>query len=137
MRTRTRGFTDVDLRLRDIRLLNRRPDAVIYDAALPDDEVLRPQYCTLVVEVMSPGSVTAGQTDKPAEYAAAASRTTGVSNTTLPNKPCPSSAAGSTRPPAPTHKPTFIREDDRHRTGHPLPSTSPRCSEQTTYSGVT
>jgi Uma2 family endonuclease len=62
--------TDVDLRLRDIPLLNRRPDAVIYDASLPDDDVLRPQHCTLVVEVMSPGSVTADQTDKPAEYAA-------------------------------------------------------------------
>jgi Uma2 family endonuclease len=62
--------TDVDLRLRDIPLLNRRPDAVIYDASLPDDVVLRPQHCTLVVEVMSPGSVTADQTDKPAEYAA-------------------------------------------------------------------
>ena len=47
--------TDVDLRLRDIPLLNRRPDAVIYDAFLPDDAVLRPQHCTLVVEVMSPG----------------------------------------------------------------------------------
>jgi Uma2 family endonuclease len=63
--------TDVDLRLRDIPLLNRRPDAVLYDAALPDDAVLRPQHCTLVVEVMSPGSVTTDQTDKPAEYAAA------------------------------------------------------------------
>jgi Uma2 family endonuclease len=62
--------TDVDLRLRDVPLLNRRPDAVLYDASLPDDEVLRPQHCALVVEVMSPGSVTADQTDKPAEYAA-------------------------------------------------------------------
>jgi Uma2 family endonuclease len=62
--------TDVDLRLRDIPLLNRRPDAVIYDASLPDDEVLRPEHCMLAVEVMSPGSVTADQTDKPAEYAA-------------------------------------------------------------------
>jgi Uma2 family endonuclease len=62
---------DVDLRLRDVPLLNRRPDAVLYDAALPDDAVLRPQHCTLVVEVMSPGSVTTDQTDKPAEYAAA------------------------------------------------------------------
>jgi Uma2 family endonuclease len=62
---------DVDLRLRDIPLLNRRPDAVIYDASLPDDALLRPQHCALVVEVMSPGSVTADQTDKPAEYAAA------------------------------------------------------------------
>jgi len=62
--------TDIDLRLRDIPLLNRRPDAVVYDAPLPDDAVLRPRHCTLVVEVMSPGSVTADQTDKPAEYAA-------------------------------------------------------------------
>ena len=61
--------TDVDLRLRDIPLLNRRPDAVMYDASLPDDVVLRPQHCALVVEVMSPGSVTTDQTDKPAaEY---------------------------------------------------------------------
>ena len=62
---------DVDLRLRDVPLLNRRPDAVVYDAALPDDAVLRPEHCALVVEVMSPGSVTTDQTDKPAEYAAA------------------------------------------------------------------
>jgi Uma2 family endonuclease len=63
--------TDVDLRLRDIPLLNRRPDAVVYDASLPDEATLRPLHCTLVVEVMSPGSVTTDQTDKPAEYAAA------------------------------------------------------------------
>src|SRR5215472_2216473 len=62
---------DVDLRLRDVPLLNRRPDVVLYDASLPDVDVLRPQHCMLVVEVMSPGSVTADQTDKPAEYAAA------------------------------------------------------------------
>lgn len=52
-------------------LLNRRPDVVVYDSALPDDAVLRPEHCLLVVEVMSPGSITADQTDKPAEYAAA------------------------------------------------------------------
>jgi Uma2 family endonuclease len=63
--------TDVDLRLRDVPLLNRRPDTVVYDASLPDDAVLGPQHCALVVEVMSPGSVTTDQTDKPAEYAAA------------------------------------------------------------------
>ena len=50
--------TDVDLRLRDVPLLNRRPDAVVYDASLPDDAALRPRHCVLVVEVMSPGSVT-------------------------------------------------------------------------------
>jgi Uma2 family endonuclease len=63
--------TDVDLRLRDVPLLNRRPDAVVYDASLPDNAVLRPEHCALVIEVMSPGSVTTDQTDKPAEYAAA------------------------------------------------------------------
>ncbi len=63
--------TDVDLRLRDVPLLNRRPDAVVYDASLADDAALRPRHCVLVVEVMSPGSVTTDQTDKPAEYAAA------------------------------------------------------------------
>jgi Uma2 family endonuclease len=62
---------DVDLRLRDVPLLNRRPDAVVYDASLPDEAVLRPHHCALVVEVMSPGSVTTDQTDKPAEYATA------------------------------------------------------------------
>ncbi|WP_436492017.1 Uma2 family endonuclease [Actinokineospora sp. HUAS TT18] len=62
---------NADLRLRDVPLLNRRPDVVVYDGALPDDDVLRPKHCLLVVEVMSPGSVTTDQTDKPAEYAAA------------------------------------------------------------------
>lgn len=63
--------TDVDLRLRDVPLLNRRPDLVVYDASLDEDAVLRPQHCLLAIEVMSPGSVTADQTDKPAEYARA------------------------------------------------------------------
>jgi Uma2 family endonuclease len=62
---------DVDLRPRETPLLNRRPDIVIYDATLDDDAVLRPEHRVLVVEVMSPGSVTADQTDKPAEYARA------------------------------------------------------------------
>ncbi|KAA2258877.1 Uma2 family endonuclease [Solihabitans fulvus] len=62
--------TDVDLRMREFPLLNRRPDIVVYDASVTDDAVLRPEDCLLVVEVMSPGSVTADQTDKPAEYAA-------------------------------------------------------------------
>lgn len=63
--------THVDLRLRDVPLLNRRPDIAVYDSALPGDAVLRPEHCLLVVEVMSPGSVTTDQADKPAEYAAA------------------------------------------------------------------
>lgn len=68
---RLRVSSDVDLRLQDVPLLNRRPDIAVYDAALPDDAVLRPEHCVLVVEVMSPGSVTTDRTDKPAEYAAA------------------------------------------------------------------
>ncbi len=70
-RPRLAVATDVDLRLRDVPLLNRRPDIVVYDAALPADAVLRPEHCALVVEVMSRGSVTTDQTDKPAEYATA------------------------------------------------------------------
>ncbi|HEX4225130.1 MAG TPA: Uma2 family endonuclease [Pseudonocardiaceae bacterium] len=62
---------DVDLRLRDVPLLNRRPDVVVYASAISGDEVLRPEHCVLVVEVMSPGSITADQIDKPGEYAVA------------------------------------------------------------------
>ncbi|HEY4021052.1 MAG TPA: Uma2 family endonuclease [Pseudonocardiaceae bacterium] len=62
---------DADLRLRDAPLLNRRPDVIVYTSAISDDTVLRPEHCVLVVEVMSPGSITADQADKPAEYAAA------------------------------------------------------------------
>ncbi|MEU5264941.1 Uma2 family endonuclease [Amycolatopsis sp. NPDC021455] len=62
--------TDVDLRLRDVPLLNRRPDIVVYDSSLPDEIMLRPEHCVLVVELMSPGSVTADRIDKPGEYAA-------------------------------------------------------------------
>lgn len=47
------------------------PYLVVYDAGLDLDAVLRPKHCHLVVEVMSPGSVTVDQIDKPAEYAAA------------------------------------------------------------------
>src|SRR5438067_10738686 len=47
--------TDVDLRLQDVPLWNRRPDVVVYDASLTADAVLRPEHCCLVVEIMSPG----------------------------------------------------------------------------------
>jgi Uma2 family endonuclease len=63
--------TSADLRLRDEPLLNRRPDVVVYDASVPDDQVLSAGDCVLVVEVMSAGSVITDQLDKPAEYAAA------------------------------------------------------------------
>ncbi|MCT2585296.1 Uma2 family endonuclease [Actinophytocola sp. S1-96] len=63
--------TDVELRLRDVPLLSRRPDIAVYEAALPVDSVLRPEHCLLVVEVMSPQSISMDQIAKPAEYAAA------------------------------------------------------------------
>jgi Uma2 family endonuclease len=68
---RYRVTADVDVRLRDEPLLVRKADIVVYDAALPSEAVMRPAHCALVVEIMSPGSVTTDQNDKPAEYAAA------------------------------------------------------------------
>lgn len=63
--------TGADLRVREAPLVNRRPDIVVYDARVPDEQVLRPGDCRLVVEVMSAGSVTADRVSKPAQYAAA------------------------------------------------------------------
>lgn len=67
--TRSAVATDVDLRLYDVPLYHRRPDIVVYDADLADEEDLQPQHCLLVVEVMSPGSVDTDRFDKPREYA--------------------------------------------------------------------
>jgi Uma2 family endonuclease len=64
-----RVSTDVDLRLAEVPLLNRRPDVVVYRDELPDGEVLRPTDVTLVAEVISPGSLTTDRIDKHAEYA--------------------------------------------------------------------
>lgn len=66
-----RASMDVDLRLHDELLINRRPDIVVYDADLPNDELLRPEHCRLVVEVLSPGSMEADKIVKPYEYATA------------------------------------------------------------------
>lgn len=63
--------TGADLRVQEAPLVNRRPDIVVYDARVPEEQVLRPADCRLVVEVMSAGSVTADRLSKPAEYAAA------------------------------------------------------------------
>ncbi|MET8848542.1 Uma2 family endonuclease [Amycolatopsis sp. NPDC004625] len=63
--------TGADLRVQEAPLVNRRPDIVVYDAQVPDEQVLRPADCRLVVEIMSEGSVTADRLSKPAEYAAA------------------------------------------------------------------
>jgi Uma2 family endonuclease len=61
---------DVDLRLRDVPLLNRRPDVVLYKC-LDRGERLRVQHTLLVVEIVSPGSETQDTTDKLGEYAKA------------------------------------------------------------------
>ena len=69
--TRWRVAMDVDLRLRDVPLLNRRPDLVVYDGAVDRSQVLRAEDVLLVIEIMSPGSITTDRKDKPAEYAEA------------------------------------------------------------------
>ncbi|MEO3884091.1 Uma2 family endonuclease [Nonomuraea sp. B5E05] len=63
---------DVDLRLQDVPLLNRRPDVVVY-RCLDEErgERLRAHHALLVVEIVSPGSVTQDTVDKVAEYAKA------------------------------------------------------------------
>lgn len=63
---------DVDLRLRDVPLLNRRPDVVLYRRLDRDrGERLRAEHALLVIEIVSPGSETQDTTDKPGEYAKA------------------------------------------------------------------
>ncbi|GII75148.1 hypothetical protein Sru01_01300 [Sphaerisporangium rufum] len=63
---------DVDLRLRDVPLLNRRPDVALY-RCLDEErgERLRAEHALLVVEIVSPGSETQDTTDKLGEYAKA------------------------------------------------------------------
>ncbi|NRQ35610.1 Uma2 family endonuclease [Nonomuraea sp. NN258] len=63
---------DVDLRLRDVPLLNRRPDVVLYRCLDRErGERLRAEHTLLVVEIVSPGSETQDTTDKLGEYAKA------------------------------------------------------------------
>ncbi|MDX3108524.1 Uma2 family endonuclease [Nonomuraea angiospora] len=63
---------DVDLRLRDVPLLNRRPDVVMYRCLDRErGEKLRARHALLVVEIVSPGSETQDTTDKLGEYAKA------------------------------------------------------------------
>ncbi|HUR09011.1 MAG TPA: Uma2 family endonuclease [Nonomuraea sp.] len=63
---------DVDLRLRDLPLLNRRPDVALYRCLDRErDERLRAEHALLVVEIVSPGSETQDTTDKLGEYAKA------------------------------------------------------------------
>ncbi|GII52523.1 hypothetical protein Pth03_09120 [Planotetraspora thailandica] len=64
--------TDVDLRLRDLPLLNRRPDVALYRCLdRGRGERLRAEHTLLVVEIVSPGSETQDTTDKLGEYAKA------------------------------------------------------------------
>ncbi|MEO3854958.1 Uma2 family endonuclease [Acrocarpospora sp. B8E8] len=63
---------DIDLRLRDVPLLNRRPDVALYRCLDRDQgERLRAEHALLVVEIVSPGSETQDTTDKLGEYAKA------------------------------------------------------------------
>lgn len=64
--------SDVDLRLRDLPLLNRRPDVALYRCLDRErGERLRAEHALLVVEIVSPGSETQDTTDKLGEYAKA------------------------------------------------------------------
>jgi Uma2 family endonuclease len=63
-----RVTTDVDLRIADVPLHNRRPDVVVFGGD-PDVLPIRPLQVLLVVEIMSKGSINADRIDKPAEYA--------------------------------------------------------------------
>ncbi|WP_431921852.1 Uma2 family endonuclease [Amycolatopsis tucumanensis] len=60
--------TGVGLVLREVPLLNRRPDLVVHDS--PDRAAPAPEHCLLVAEVVSRDSLAADRTSKPAHYAA-------------------------------------------------------------------
>jgi Uma2 family endonuclease len=65
-----RVTTDVDLRISDVPLHNRRPDVLVFSGD-PDELPVRPQQVVLAVEITSKGSVNADRLHKPAEYAVA------------------------------------------------------------------
>jgi Uma2 family endonuclease len=70
-----RASCDVDLRLRDIPLLNRQPDVVVFAVDTPRRRPPIPASAALaVVEIVSPGSQSADRMVKPIEYAAAGIR---------------------------------------------------------------
>ncbi len=70
-RPRWLASTDFDVRLRDVPLLNRRPDVVVFRAETIDIMPARPDHLCLVVEIVSPGSETTDRMVKAAEYAQA------------------------------------------------------------------
>jgi Uma2 family endonuclease len=59
---------DVDLRISEVPLTNRRPDVIAFKGD-PDELPVLPSATLLVVEIMSQGSVNTDRLDKPAEYA--------------------------------------------------------------------
>jgi Uma2 family endonuclease len=66
------SVTDVDPRLRDVPLLNRRPDvAVVFRAESLEAAPMRPEHVLLVAEIVSPGSETTDRRLKPDEHATA------------------------------------------------------------------
>lgn len=69
-----RTTLDVDLRLRDIPLLNRWPDVLVYAADTPRDRRIPVSSVLAVVEIVSPGSESTDRIMKPLEYAAAGIR---------------------------------------------------------------
>lgn len=63
---------DIDLRLQDVPLLNRRPDVLLYRCLDRErGERLRAEHVLLGIEIVSPGSETQDTTDKFGEYAKA------------------------------------------------------------------
>lgn len=61
--------TDVDLRISEVPLTNRRPDVLVFQGD-PEQLPVLPAQVLLVVEIMSRGSVNTDRLDKPTEYAA-------------------------------------------------------------------
>jgi Uma2 family endonuclease len=66
-----RTVTNVDLRLRDVPLLNRRPDVIVFRPDTMDVTPTRPEHVLMVVEVVSSGSETTDRVVKPDQYAKA------------------------------------------------------------------
>lgn len=66
-----RASGDFDLRVRDIPLLNRCPDAAVARAAAITTYPIRAQDVLLAVEIVSPGSESTDRSFKPLEYAQA------------------------------------------------------------------
>jgi Uma2 family endonuclease len=62
---------NLDVRLREVSLVNRRPDVIVYAGNARLDQRLAVSAVLLVVEVVSPGSESTDRVNKPLEYAEA------------------------------------------------------------------